>query len=194
MARFSLARFSLVPFAPGAAPGATALRVSAGLEGRASKPVLVLDYQLEADLGLGPMAVKLPPAAASPGRRDGLWQHTCLEAFLAPAGERRYWELNLSPSGDWAVYRFSDYRQDGCAEPMAPRTPWSFDHDQRSLTLQVCWPLPAALVEALAVGQGLELGVAAVIERQHGGLEYWALRHPGPEPDFHRREGFQIQL
>ena len=39
-------------------------------------------------------------------RRDGLWKATCFEAFLALPNQSRYWEINLSPNGDWAVYSF----------------------------------------------------------------------------------------
>ena len=30
--------------------------------------------------------------------------------------------------------------------------------------------------------------------RRTGRLTYWALTHPGPQPDFHRRESFQLEL
>ena len=50
----------------------------------------------------------LPPKAA-PTRRDELWKHTCFEAFLG-AGESGYVEVNLSPSNEWAAYRFTTYR------------------------------------------------------------------------------------
>jgi len=33
-----------------------------------------------------------------------------------------------------------------------------------------------------------------VLERRNGALEYWALSHPGPEADFHRRDGFSLRL
>ncbi|MGH6786431.1 MAG: GIY-YIG nuclease family protein, partial [Novosphingobium sp.] len=49
------------------------------------------------------------PAWASPERRDGLWQSTCFELFLmCPDG--RYFEFNLSPSTEWALYAFDSYR------------------------------------------------------------------------------------
>lgn len=193
-----MASFSLMPFRPAASPthigGSVALCPACAAAEPAAAARLQLHYRLSGDLGGAAAAVKLPPAAQPPGRRDGLWQHTCLEAFIGIAGERGYWELNLSPGGHWAVYRFPDYRQGGREEPMAPSQPWAFDHDQHSLDLSVSWPLPAELAQARVAGQALELAIAAVIERQNGALEYWALQHPGPEPDFHRREGFGIRL
>ena len=46
-----------------------------------------------------------------PQHRDGLWQHTCFEAFVGLGDGPAYLELNFSASGDWAAYRFDDYRQ-----------------------------------------------------------------------------------
>ena len=43
-------------------------------------------------------------------RTDGLWRHTCFEAFIAAAVRPEYWEYNLSPSGAWAAYHFTGYR------------------------------------------------------------------------------------
>ena len=57
--------------------------------------------------------LRLPPISAS-SRVDGLWRHTCLEAFIrTPTGDA-YYEINLSPSTRWAAYRFAGYR-DGMA-------------------------------------------------------------------------------
>ena len=50
------------------------------------------------------------PSQAEPGRADDLWRHTCFEAFVGGEGGG-YWEFNLSPSGQWASYRFDAYRE-----------------------------------------------------------------------------------
>ena len=42
--------------------------------------------------------------------------------------------------------------------------------------------------------QPLAVGIAAVIELAGGGLTYWALTHPGPQADFHRRDSFLVDL
>ena len=36
------------------------------------------------------------------------------------------------------------------------------------------------------------IALCAVIERTDGELEYWALNHPAPQPDFHHRDGFVL--
>ena len=37
-------------------------------------------------------------------------------------------------------------------------------------------------------------GIAAVIKLAGGELTYWALTHPGPAADFHRRDSFVVEL
>ena len=58
--------------------------------------------------------LRLPPlrnVQALGQRRDGLWQRTCCEAFIAATGQPGYLEFNFAPDGDWACYAFADYRQ-----------------------------------------------------------------------------------
>ena len=45
---------------------------------------------------------------------DELWQHTCFEAFVRASSGSEYYEFNFSPSTQWAVYRFTDYRNGMC--------------------------------------------------------------------------------
>ena len=57
-----------------------------------------------------------PPSGSSSGvaepwRADELWRTTCFEAFLRPAGEKSYREWNFAPSGNWAAYDFTAYRE-----------------------------------------------------------------------------------
>src|ERR1700756_4658002 len=62
-------------------------------------------YQVAGKIG----DLRVPPVA-NPARRDELWRHTCFEVFIrGPAGPA-YYELNFSPSTEWAAYRFSGYR------------------------------------------------------------------------------------
>ena len=56
-----------------------------------------------------------PPAAfpldSTPRRADKLWQHTCFELFCTAGATTAYYELNFSPSSEWAIYRFDAYRE-----------------------------------------------------------------------------------
>lgn len=134
--------------------------------------------------------IVIPPAAAPPRRRDRLWEGTCLELFLGPKNSERYWEFNLSPSGDWNVYRFSSYRS-GMKEERAFRAlPFSVEAamDEVRFSLQFGGG-PITLSDEL-----LEAAVTAVIRDARGGMSYWALIQSGPEPDFHQRDSFIIEL
>lgn len=147
---------------------------------------VVFSFTLEGDLS----AVRIP-APAQAGRADGLWQHTCFEAFVAAANTPAYVELNFSPSGQWAAYAFEDYRT-GMApmEMAAPRTTVRRSPDR----LQLDAILDVDVLPGLARGGSWRIGLSAVIEGDDGGLTYWALHHGPGIPDFHAREGFVLPL
>jgi hypothetical protein len=79
-------------------------------------------------------AVNFTPTTSA--RRDELWQHTCFEAFLRTPGADGYIEVNLSPSSEWAVYRFTAYRQGMSVvrEIKAPRIEFKTAPDRCELT------------------------------------------------------------
>ena len=54
--------------------------------------------------------------------------------------------------------------------------------------------LELEVAKIVAADQPLEVGIAAVIRLAGPGLTYWALIHPGPQPDFHRRDSFLVAL
>lgn len=134
----------------------------------------------------GPPAALRLPAPQTPAPADNLWQHTCLETFIAGPGNR-YREFNFSPSGQWAVYDFIAMRQrdDAYAPSTVPTITCATD--AAGLTLHA--HLPATLLPA---NGPLQLGLSAVIEAADGGLSYWALTHTEAKPDFHRREAFTL--
>ncbi|MCP9926805.1 DOMON-like domain-containing protein [Cyanobium sp. CH-040] len=136
----------------------------------------------------GPLEqLRIPPLQAVPLRRDGLWQHTCLEAFLAVPGREGYWELNLAPSGDWNWYQLDGYRRNLRPDPALEALPLAVEHSTGALRLQASLPLPPPLAEA----EELELALTAVLEHADGGLSYWALVHPAGDADFHWRGGWR---
>ncbi len=130
------------------------------------------------------------PAAATQSAVDGLWQHTCCEAFIGQVGAPAYDEYNLSPSGQWAAYAFSDYRQRRPATLTAPR--FSVRHDQAELLLTAT--LAPLAADMTAGNPAWELALSAVIESSDGSRSYWALAHPPGQPDFHRRSAFILKL
>lgn len=127
------------------------------------------------------------PAPASSEPTDGLWQHTCLEAFVAREGEAGYVELNFSASSQWARYAFSGERvrdpsaeADGGVEP-GPVIECTVQPDELFLSATV----PASWLPE----QPWRVGLTAVLEASDGSLSYWALHHPRPQPDFHHADG-----
>ena len=132
--------------------------------------------------------LRLPPPADRPRPTDGLWRHTCFEAFVGTAGSPRYAEFNFSPSGDWAVYSFAAERQRDDATPTGPAPRIARTHDAHALQLEAWLP-----TGALPAADGV-LGLSAVIETADGMLSYWALAHPRAQPDFHDRAGWTARV
>lgn len=161
------------------APWVRSLRVSAAWSDAGA---LALDYRLDADLGR--LAI---PDAIAPERGEGLWRHTCFEAFVMGEDAPAYREFNFSPSGAWQAYAFAAYRQGG---PLAhATTPRIARAEGGAFSLGVLLP-----AQDLPPGRHLRLGLSAVIEAADGGLSYWALRHPPGRPDFHHADGYALEL
>lgn len=132
--------------------------------------------------------LRLPAPAMAPRRCDGLWQHTCVEAFVAAADREPYLEVNLSPTGDWNVYGLEGYRRGLAPLEALSALPARIEGQPRRLQLAVTLPLP----QELAAAPLLAVGLTAVLEDPARGLSYWALHHPAAEADFHHRGGFTL--
>lgn len=125
-------------------------------------------------------------------RRNDLWRSTCFEAFVAPieAGGYRggpYAEVNVSPSGAWAVYAFDGYRR-GCRD-LAQAAARYVEANASAAQLEVhavMTGVPLLSGEATQIA----LGLSAVIEDIDGDLSYWALAHGPGAPDFHHASAF----
>lgn len=138
----------------------------------------------------GELAALAIPHRAAPRRVDRLWEHTCFEAFVAPAAGAPYYELNFSPSTEWAAYAFDDYRQG--MRPLslarAPAIAVAATDDELLVTAGI-------EVAALAGAQWpWRIGLTAVVEDRAGGRAYFALAHPRENPDFHDAAGFVVLL
>ncbi len=154
---------------------------------RAGDDHLNLTYRLVADLS----ALRLPEPRP-PVRTDGLWRHSCFEVFIGHRGTGDYWEYNFSPSGAWAAYHFTGYRE-GMAPMLKGAAPIiagniGTDAVELAVSLDMSW-----LIKSVAPA-GLRLGLAAIIEDKARVLSYWALKHPAEKPDFHHADGFVVEL
>jgi len=147
---------------------------------------LTFQYVLRADM----RRVRVPFSEASV-RTDGLWRHTCFEAFIASA-DAGYYELNFSPSAQWAIYSFQGYRERmSPVDVMAPPDLAVRHFDDR---LEVDATVRTDDLVALREAHTLKLAVTAVIEDDSGTLSYWALKHAPGKPDFHHTDGFVLEL
>ncbi len=161
-----------------------ALRGVAARASRTREGKLSLHYSLHGDIA------RLLIPAPQPARIGWkLWRHTCCEAFILPQPGEAYYEFNFSPSGEWAAYAFSGYRQGAPLADAALDPQIAVERSADALELY-------ALVDLrrLSVGGALRLGISAVIEEQDGTISYWALRHPAARPDFHHADAFALSL
>jgi hypothetical protein len=128
----------------------------------------------------------VPEAADEPRRRDNLWQSTCFECFLKEEGQETYQEWNFSPSGDWAAYDFEAERE-GMEIADVANPPYVRVEDNLSW-----WGLGATI--AIPAEPRFRIALSAVIEEQGGRRSFWALHHPGVQPDFHHPDCFTARL
>ncbi|HEY9601364.1 MAG TPA: DOMON-like domain-containing protein [Allocoleopsis sp.] len=147
---------------------------------------LHLDYILSGDI----KEVVIAAPSNTPSRKNELWQETCFEFFLGIKNSEQYWEFNLSPAGDWNVYRFDGYRRGMQEETAFSTLPFSVEDkgDYFAIALDV------DLDKIVSPNQALDVAITAVIQHRDGEVSYWALTHQGTEADFHLRESFVIEL
>jgi hypothetical protein len=132
------------------------------------------------------------PAAATNARSDGLWRHTCFEAFVRTSSGAGYYELNFSPSGQWATYQFNGYRSGMRVADETPGIAIALRSSPGGCTLQAS--LDPSRFSELPPDRPWRLGLSAVIEDTNGGLSYWALAHAPGKPDFHHADNFTCEI
>jgi hypothetical protein len=147
---------------------------------------LKLLYELKGPLN----NILIPPVSGKPKRRDRLWEETCFELFLDSNDSDTYWEFNLSPSGDWNIYRFNAYREGMQEEKAFINLPFTVQNGPEILRL--VFELNAEKI--IPPDRTINVAVSAVLESISGDIMYWALAHHGVKPDFHSKDGFLIEL
>jgi hypothetical protein len=148
---------------------------------------LALSYTLKGDLA----HLRIPPPSFA-RRAEGLWQHTCFEAFISAKGRSEYHEFNFAPSGEWAAYAFRRYRDGAPLAAQGPTPAISVRSAQDLLELDAL--LDIERLPAMQAPVRLLIGLCAVIEDGQGRLSYWALKHPPGKPDFHHPDSFALEL
>jgi hypothetical protein len=176
-------QLNLVPH-PANPPGIRELKVWASIDHAAS---LAAVATTNIWFGVGAPAERFViPVSEEPHRGDELWKTTCFEAFLRPLREERYREWNFAPSGDWAAYEFTGYRE-GMVPAEIDADPYIRMEDNFTW-----WALGATI--AVPADTNWQLGLSAVLEEKDGTKSYWALAHPGEKPDFHDPGCFAAHL
>jgi hypothetical protein len=117
-------------------------------------------------------------------RQDGLWNDTCFEMFLMPAGAHGYYEFNFSYSA-WNVYKFTDYRT---PQPPAASLDFTLQHvqwDQKILQIKF---------ESKKQIGSAAVGITAVLKEASGQKHHMAIAHKGEKPDFHLADSFILKI
>ncbi len=169
------------PHSPSRVAGVVTADVARTPDGKLS-----LHYALQGDV----RHMNVPPPAP-PRIGWKLWRRTCCEVFVRAGGEA-YHELNFSPSGEWAAYAFSGYREGTALVDEALNPQIAVESRDGRLDLYALVDLPR-LAPAYARGR-LRLGLAVIIAEETGGMSYWALKHAPGKPDFHHRDAFALGL
>jgi hypothetical protein len=170
----------LVPFSP-----VQGIQLTAEAS-RDSKQRLKIVFELRGDTS----QLYLPNKVSNPRRRDELWKRTCFEIFFGPEKGTNYWEINLSPAGDWNAYSFGNYR-----EGMKSESKIAGFQIQSQKTAEHFRLEATADIFNLNLGTApMKLSATAVIETLAGKISYWAFKHSGNEPNFHLRESFIAQF
>lgn len=176
-----MTRCTLIPHPRSAVPAVT---ITARVEVERA-PRITFEYSLAGDLA----SLAIPRRAPS-ARVERLWEHTCFEAFVAPAAGARYCELNLSPSTGWAAYAFDGYRLG--MRPLDLAVPPTVLVTEAENVLHVTAGIE--LTELADAPWPWRIGLTAVVEDRAGNRAYYALLHPRDKPDFHDAAAFTVLL
>jgi hypothetical protein len=149
---------------------------------RVSRTLLRFRYTV-----IGDISYLRIPEPAPPFRTAHLWEATCFEAFLRAEGANAYIELNFSPSGQWAAYAFTHYRQGMTSAPLPAAPEIAVSRSSDRLDVQV------AVAPSLGAGP-YAMNIAAILENSGGERSFWAAGHPTGGPDFHHPSCFIHRL
>ncbi len=154
------------------------------------KSVLSIEFHLSGQMN----KINCPPPQGVQQRLDQLWKHTCFEAFFSWDDNIFYWELNVSPTGDWNLYYFDDYRSGQMSEKRIENIPFKLNEfNLNSYKNRIIIDLSKIIPET-KVAQELQLSLTAVLENKDLSKTYWATDHLGEKPDFHIRKSFYIRI
>ena len=141
---------------------------------------LKVTYQISGDLSHYHF-----PKPTKQHRADKLWLDTTFELFLAPEHSSAYWEVNISPSTQWNLYHFADYRE-GMKESnifSAPDIKKERRHHEYVLSFESI--IPKELVD-----QALLINLCVILLDRTGTQHFFSIKRREGSPDFHDRAYF----
>ncbi|MEK6527827.1 MAG: DOMON-like domain-containing protein [Nitrospirota bacterium] len=169
------------------------LKITAGIDRHSN--ILAISYTILGSL----KQLLIPELACMPLRKHKLWEETCFEFFIGLKNSNesshsgKYWEFNISPAGHWNVYCFDSYRQNMQVVDSTLREETAF----KSLPFEVLYQPDSLQIAAeldlnkiIPADKELKIAISAVIKSNDEKLSYWALKHPGSQPDFHHQDSF----
>lgn len=139
---------------------------------------VTLIYQLMGNIQL----LQIPTPHELHDRTDNLWQHTCCEIFIANDNTAQYREWNFSPSSQWQLYEFTNYRESRTTpKTLEPQIYSIITPNQFTLTVHLpnTWHFH---------NTKLRLGLAMILQDIAGKIYYLALKHVNALPDFHNTD------
>ena len=113
-----------------------------------------------------------------------LWHSTCFECFFGSASTSEYYELNQSPGGDLAFYKFAHYRGNKRSYDTPSAYTFSLALDEYECYARIDMPLPYP--------PPFYIGPAAIIKDRQNELHYFGISHPERGPDFHSRSHHKL--
>lgn len=121
----------------------------------------------------------------SPKQKDELWTSTCIELFVAQANGKKYMEWNVSPTHDWANYKFNLYRErDNQSEVVIKPTISKTIMSEKTINIEFILQVGEL---ALFLGdKPWEFYPSVILKLKDESFSYWAIQHLSDEPDFHK--------
>jgi len=118
-------------------------------------------------------------------RKDNLWKSTCFELFLASKTNKKYLELNISPSLDFNIYKFSDYRLGMKNENNLEILEINRKKEDNYFALNFI-----IRKKTIFNIKDIIFNISAIIKYSNDKSMYYAINHDEKKPDFHKKENF----
>lgn len=120
-------------------------------------------------------------------RANELWRATCFELFLANSKTKIYYEINISPTLHWNIYRLETYRAEPKELIVSSEAIIKIREDEQSYEINFeleCKELDLAEFD--------QYNLAVILLNNQNEREFWTIRPMGKSPDFHDRDGFSL--